>query len=214
MAVAIPALVLITACSSDKAAAPGASATADTIALDQSNTTVVEWWENTSDSGYATFNDNNFMQSYLDGSGNFNNSRLLVQYSLPKLAGKGVVDSAKMYNFVCLNQGDAITDSIVVDHVNWGAVFEDSAAWGGNTLQANIGTLVRDTTTGWKSLDVTSSIQGDYVAKRTTSKYRFEYPFGTEPVGDRVVWLEGNGCGDGGSEPANSGPGYMVIWAH
>ncbi len=212
---AIPALVLSTACSTDKAAAPSASATADTVALDESSTTIVEWSGTVgNDSGYSAFTGANLVQTFLDVSGDFNNTRLLVQYSLPKLAGKGVVDSAKMYNFVCINQGDAITDSVVVDHVNWGAAYEDSAAWGGQAVQANIGTLVRDTTTGWKSLDVTSSIQADYVAKRTTSKYRFEYGFGTEPVGDRVVWLAGGECGDGGTLPANAGPSYVVVWAH
>jgi hypothetical protein len=214
-AIAVPALVLSTACSTDKAAGPGAVATADTIALNEANTNVIEWSNNSgSDSGYTDFNGANLIQTFLDGSGNFNNARLLMQYSLPKLAGKGVVDSAKMYNFVCLNQGDPITDSVVVDHVSWGAVYQDSAAWAGMTLQANIGTLVRDTTTGWKSLDVTSSIQGDYSAKRTTSQYRFEYAFGTEPVGDRVVWLEGGSCGEGSPQPADAGQGYVVIWAH
>jgi hypothetical protein len=213
-AVAIPALVLSTACSTDKAAAPSAATTTDTVALDQSNTTIIEWWRVGSDSGYINFNEANFVQTGLDDSGDVSNIRLLVQYSLPKLSGKGVVDSAKMYNFVCLNEGDPITDSIVVDHVSWGAVYQDSAAWGGLTLQADIGTLVRDTTTGWKSLDVTSSIQGDYAAKRAMSQYRFEYLFGTEPVGQRVVWFGGGDCGDGSPQPANSGPSYMVIWAH
>lgn len=214
-AVAIPALVLSTACSTDKAAAPSSVAAADTVALNESNAVIIEWQGQTgSDSSFTSFNGANFIQSYLDGSGNFNNTRLLVQYSLPKLAGKGAVDSAKMYSFVCSNEGDAIADSVVVDHVNWGAVYEDSAAWGGLTVQANIGTLVRDTTTGWKSVDVTSSIQADYVAKRTTSQYRFEYGFGTEPVGDRVVWIAGGDCEDGGPQQPNAGPSYLVVWAH
>jgi hypothetical protein len=214
-AVAIPALVLSTACSTDKAAAPSAVAAADTVALNESNTAVIEWsGETGSDSEFTSFNDANVIQSYVDGSGFFENMRLIVQYSLPKLAGRGVVDSAKMYNFICVNYGDAIVDSVIVDHVNWGATYEDSAAWGGQTLQPNIGTLVRDTTTGWKSLDITSSIQADYVAKRTTSQYRFEYGFGTEPVGDRFVYIAGGSCGDGGPEQPNAGPSYLVVWAH
>ncbi len=214
-AVAIPALVLSTACSTDKAAGPSAAATADTIALDENNTAIIEWSGTIgSDSGFTSFTGANFIQTYLDGSGNFNNTRLLVQYSLPKLAGKGVVDSAKMYNFVCINQGDGIADSVVIDHMSWGAVYQDSAAWGGQAVQANIGTLVRDTTTGWRSLDVTSSIHADYVAKRPTSQYRFELGYGTEPVGDRVVWIGGGDCGAGGPEPANAGPSYVVVWAH
>src|SRR5579862_2523583 len=165
-AVAIPAVVLSTACSTDKAAGPAAAATADTVALDESNVNVVEWWVSTedADSGYYSFNgagDGNYVETDLGDPGDFDNYRILMQYALPKLAGKGVVDSAKMYAYAC-SHNTAFTDSIIVDHVNWGAVFQDSASWGSQVLQANVGTLVRDTTSGWKSLDVSSAVQADY----------------------------------------------------
>lgn len=215
-AVAIPALVLSTACSTDKAAGPRSVATADTVALDESNAFTLGWWgvAGEPDSGYRTLNGDNLIAEDLDGSGNFSNYRLLAQYSLPKLAGKGAVDSARMYAYVCVNEGNVLSDSVVVDHVNWGAVYEDSASWGGETLQANIGTLVRDSTIGWKSLDVTSSIQADYAAKRGTTQYRLEFGLTTMPVGDRSVLLAGAECDEGQDDDANAGQGYVVIWAH
>ena len=76
-----------------------------------------------------------------------------MQFALPKLAGKGVVDSAKMFDYAC-SHNTVFTDSIIVDHVNWGAAYADSASWGSQVLQANVGTLVRDTTTGWKTVNI------------------------------------------------------------
>jgi hypothetical protein len=212
-AVAIPALVLSTACSTDKAAAPASVATSDTVGLDQNDVTLIDWWGNTSDSGYYSYTgeENNIVQTDQDNSGDFDNYRLLMGFPLPKLAGKGVVDSAKVYGYVCYN-ANTFGDSVVVDHVNWGAVYEDSASWGAQILQANVGTLVRDTTTGWKSVDLTSSVQADYAAKRANTQYRLEYSYATMPVGDQTVYFTGSYCGGGSN--SNGGQGYLVIWAH
>jgi hypothetical protein len=214
-AVAIPALVLSTACSTDKAAAPASVAASDTVALDESNVNVVEWWVSVqnSDSGYYAFpggDDGNYVETDLDNSGDFDNYRLLLQYALPKLAGKGVVDSARMYNYAC-GSNNTLGDSIVVDHVNWGAVYQDSASYGSQLLQANIGTLVRDTTSGWKSVNVTSSVQADYAAKRANTQYRLEWLFSTMPVGGQWVEFSGSYCDAAG---AGAGQGYVVIWSH
>ena len=211
-AVAIPALLLSTACSTDKAAAPASVAASDTVALDAANETMILFWGNPSESAYVSVNGGqNVVQTILDNQGDFDNYRLLMPFSLPKLAGKGVVDSAKMYNYVCSNT-TIPGDSIIADHVNWGAVYRDSASWGGQTLQANIGTLVRDTTTGWKSLDVTSSVQADYVAKRANTQYRFEYGSSTLPMGYQQVLFAGTYCGNPGDDDA--GQSYIVVWSH
>jgi hypothetical protein len=215
-AAAIPALVLFTACSTDKAAAPASVATSDTVALDESNVTLIDWWGNvgSADSGYYAYNgeSNNIVQTDLDGAGDFDNYRLLIQYALPKLSGKGVVDSAKMYDFACSSGPNAFTDSVVVDHVNWGAIYHDSASWGSQTLQANVGTMVRDTTSGWKSLDVTSSVQADYAAKRANTQYRLEFAFSTMPAGDQWVQFSGSYCNS--NSDARAGQAYLAIWAH
>jgi hypothetical protein len=216
-AVAIPTLVLFTACSTDKAAGPASVATVDTVGLIETNVTVIDWWGNPggADSGYYSYNGagtGNFVQTDLDGSGDFNNFRLLIQYGLPALSGKGAVDSAKMYTFVCTHSSDVSADSVIVDHIDWGAVFQDSASWGSQTLQANVGTLVRDTTSGWKSLAVTSSVQADYAAKRATTQYRLEFSNPTLPVGDQSVEFAGGYCN--GTSNGAAGQGYLVIWAH
>jgi|HubBroStandDraft_6_1064221.scaffolds.fasta_scaffold71583_4 hypothetical protein len=211
-AVAIPAIVLSTACSSDKAAAPASVSATDTVALDEGNVTLVEWYVNAgSDSGYYAENgsyDGNYVQSYLSGS-QFFDYRMLMQFALPKLAGKGVVDSAKVNLFAC-EHGDATTDSVVADHMNWGAVYSDSASWGSQTIQANVGTIVRDTTTGWKSLDITGSVQADYAAKRPNSQYRLRYNYASVPSLDQYVEFAGSYC----NSNADGGQGYMVIWSH
>jgi hypothetical protein len=214
-AVAIPALVLSTACSTDKAAAPASVATADTVALDENNVNLLEWWVSISsaDSGYYAYNganDGNYVETDLNGSGDFDNFRLLMQFELPKLAGKGAVDSAKMFLYACGHSG-AFTDSIIVDHVNWGAAYQDSASWGGQTLQANVGTLVRDSTSGWKALDVSSSVQADFAAKRANTQYRIEWGL-PMPMGDEWVEFSGSYCNS--QNNAGAGQGYLVIWAH
>jgi hypothetical protein len=214
-AVAIPALVLSTACSTDKAAGPASVASSDTVALDESNVNLVEWWVSiqNSDSGYYAFpgdDDGNYVETDLDNNGDFDNYRVLMQYALPKLAGKGVVDSAKMYNYACGNSG-TFSDSIVVDHVNWGAAYKDSASYGSEIVQANIGTLVRDTTSGWKSLNITSSVQADYAAKRANTQYRIEWIYSAMPLGSQWVEFTGSYCNNSES---GAGQGYLVIWSH
>jgi hypothetical protein len=214
-AVAIPAIVLSTACSSDKAAAPASVAAADTVALDENNVNLIEWYVNPgNDSGYYSWNgarDGNYVESYSDGS-YFYNYRMLLEFALPKLAGKGIVDSAKVNLYACQHDA-AFTDSIVADHLNWGSVFTDSASWGGQTLQANIGTIVRASSTGWKTLNVTSSVQADYAAKRPNSQYRLEWNFATIPNSDQWVEFAGSYC-EGGTSEGNGGQGYMVVWSH
>ncbi len=189
-AVAIPAIVLSTACSSDKAAAPASVTATDTVALDENNVNLIEWYVNPgSDSGYYSWSgasDGNYVQTWNSGSDTYD-YRMLLEFALPKLAGKGIVDSAKVNLYACENN-QATGDSIVADHLNWGAVFTDSASFGSQTLQANIGTVVRDTSLGWKSLNITSSVQADYAAKRPNTQYRLEYNYTTFPTTNQ--WVE------------------------
>jgi hypothetical protein len=213
--VAVPALILSTACSSDKAAAPASVAATDTVALNEDNVNLVEWYVNPgSDSGYYSWSgasDGNYVQTWLSGSNTYD-YRMLMEFALPKLAGKGVVDSAKVNLYAC-QFDQSSTDSVVVDHMNWGSVYTDSASWGSQTLQANIGTIVRDTTIGWKTLNITSSVQADYVAKRPNSQYRLEYNYSTFPNVDQWVEFAGSYC-EGSNSEAAAGQGYMVIWSH
>jgi hypothetical protein len=211
--IAVPAVALVSACSTDNATSPKSVASADTVAMDPNSEVLLDYWINVgSDSGYETSvtgGNGAYVQMFNSGSGSYDDFRLIFQFALPTLAGRGVVDSATMYDYACAHSTPVI-DSIVVDHVNWGAIYHDSATWAGQTLQANIGTLARDTTTGWKSLSVTSSIQADYAAKRVNSQFRAEWLYSVIPPNDTYIEFGGSNCGAGG----NVGPGYLVIWAH
>jgi hypothetical protein len=210
----VPALTLLTACGSDSATSPKSVAAADTVAIDQAGLTIIDRWVRPgSDSGFESFSgisDGDYVEAY-PNDGNTDDYRMLVPFTLPTLAGRGVVDSAKVYEYVCRVSG-TFADSIVVDHVNWGAAYLDSASYFGQILQANIGTLVRDDSAGWHSVSVTSAVQADYAAKRASSQFRFEWLYSTFPTNDTWVEFVGSYCG--GTTLAAAGEGYLVIWSH
>ena len=69
--------------------------------------------------------------------------------------------------------------SMFVDHVLLGAAL-DVTDFAGNTLDAAIGVLSTSPTAGLRSLDVTSQLQADVNAGRSTSDYRLWFPVGTD----------------------------------
>ena len=213
--VAVPATVLLTACGSDSTSPKASVASADTVAVNQSTAISIEHWVNPgSDSGYLSEpvdEEGNYIESYSNGN-YWYQYRTLVPFPLPTLAGRGVVDSAKVYQFVCETSGP-FSDSVVVDHVNWGAAYQDSASFAGQTLQANLGTLTRSDSIGWKSVTVTSAVQADYAAKRATSQYRFEFQASTITSGENWLYFDGSDC-DVNQPGAVGGDGYLVIWSH
>jgi hypothetical protein len=212
---ALPAVVLLSACGSDSSTSPKSAPGADTVAVNQSTALLIEHWvQPGSDSGFyveIAGEDGNYVETESNGSYRYE-YRMLIPFSLPTLAGRGAVDSAKVYQYAC-SQGTTATDSIVVDHVN-GAVEMDSASFSGNTLQANIGTFDRSDSLGWRALNVTSAVQADYVAKRPTSQFRFQYLYSTFPTSNnQYVEFAGEYCDD--YQPgAVGGNGYLVIWSH
>lgn len=207
--------MLLTACGSDSSTSPKSAPGVDTVAVDLSTALIAEHWSG-SDSGYTSSTvagDGNFVEVDSYNSMDFD-YRALVPFSLPKLSGKGAVDSAKVYQFVCETNGSS-SDSIVVDHVSWGAAYLDSALYGGYTLNANIGTFVRSDSLGWRSLNVTSDVQADYAAKRSQSQYRFEYLYSTFPTSYQWIEFDGGYCGNNNqSGDLGGGNGYLVIWSH
>ncbi|HWZ59831.1 MAG TPA: hypothetical protein VNW46_12730 [Gemmatimonadaceae bacterium] len=216
----MPAVVLLTACGSDSSTAPKASVpSADTVAIDQSTSVIIDHWTNASSSGYwdetAEYFGGPYVETYSSGTYS-EDYRLLIPFSLPTLAGRGVVDSAKVFEYACYHYSNnsynnPFTDSLVVDHVD-GAAFQDSASWGGRTLEANIGTLVRDTTSGWKSVTVTSAVKGDYAAKRSLSQFRLEWMYSNMPANWTETEFAGLDCTNNAG--GTSGDGYLVIWSH
>jgi hypothetical protein len=211
--VAAPLGALMSACSSDSTA-PKASPTADTVGFDPGTAQDLEHYYNQGeDSGYysyAALYDGYYVENNGDDSTDYNDWRLIEQVHLPTLVGQGVVDSAKMYEYVC-DRDDNMTDSVRVDHVSWGAAFSDSASYVGQTLQANIGPIIADTVFGWHALNVTSAVQNDYAAKRPNSQYRLEF---LRLASNNYVELGGVYCGDDDGTTNGAGQAYMVIWQH
>jgi hypothetical protein len=211
---AAPLVALLAACGSDSTSPSKAHPTADTVGFDPGTAQDLEhYYDLGSDSGYysyAALYDGYYVENDDESPTDYSAWRLIEQVALPTLVGQGVVDSAKMYEYVC-DRDDAMTDSVTVDHIYWGAAFTDSASYVGQTVQANIGPIVADTMFGWHSLNVTSSVQADYAAKHANSQYRLEY---LTQAGPNYVELGGVYCNDDGGNTNAAGQAYMVIWQH
>jgi hypothetical protein len=155
---------------------------------------------------------------YSNGSGSTNyeyEDRGIFGYVLPKLAGLGVVDSAKAYVYECgynnytTSQSPMGFGQIDIDHVAFGDVIQGDSTTFNSALQTDMASST-DSTFSYKGFGVTAAVQADYAAKRAASQYRFRYVFNTYPsagyLGDFVYF--GTDCDQGGGLP------YLVIWSH
>jgi|GEM_PF-1562196 len=108
--------------------------------------------------------------------------------------------------------GSNVTDTIVVDHILFGAVYQDSATYGGETLSSGMSVLVygTDQTLGWKSASVTSAVQADYAAGRTASQYRLRYSSIASDGQDQTDFAGESCIIDAGT----SGPSFLVVSSH
>lgn len=98
-----------------------------------------------------------------------NQSRGLLGFDISSIQGKTVL-SATLRVYLAYNFGGSY--NVIVDHINFGnSMTEDDYSL--NTLSANIGTISNNDTLEWKELDVTSYVQSDLAAPRTSSQYRF-----------------------------------------
>jgi hypothetical protein len=231
LALSLPAIAGLTACSSDSTSPKSqAVPAADTILADINNLGVLEidTLMSTDTSvvfGEYTYGTDQFVGRYHNSNGSPSSTqsyRPVITYDLPTLAGQGVVDSAKAYAYQCAIYGyDGSTNldpytlgHVIVDHVNLGRVVQSSlSTYAGDTVQANIGTISSDSTRGVHSITVTTSVQADYSAKRSVSQYRLRWLFTTAPstVGNYSAYYSdlGSDCGN------NGGPGpWLVIWSH
>jgi hypothetical protein len=213
----VPAVVLLSACGSDSTTSPKSVVASDTVAVDEGSAIVIENYTNSSGTHWESFsagNDGDYAETYNNSATNLGEYRELVQFPLPALAGKGVVDSANVYEYVCRNSGNTGADSLLVDHVNWGAHLTDSLSFNGQTLTSAAAVLVADTTHGWHGASVTASVQADYTGKRQNSQYRLR--FSSLATSGQDYWLEfaGSYCYNSSASEAGAGPAYLVIWAH
>ncbi|HZS60531.1 MAG TPA: hypothetical protein VFA43_14755 [Gemmatimonadaceae bacterium] len=234
LAITLPAIAGLAACSSSKDATSPKTVAAvpavDTVLADLDNLGVLEI-DTTADTvltfGMYTYGADQFAGWYSYTNGGADTSkyayRPMITYNLPTLPGQGVVDSAKAYVWQCQAygyNGSANVDPytighVTVDHVNLGRVVESNATtFFGDTLQTNIGTISSDSSIGGKSLAVTTQVQADYNAKRTVSQYRLSWVFTTAPTlssnyNEYYADL-GSDC-----ENTNGGPApWLVIWSH
>lgn len=210
LAAAVIAIATLDACSNDSTS-PSASLRADTLAVPEQSTVIIQKYFNSGDSSYdleATTYDGAYVETIPNG-GNSREWRIAFEIALPTLAKNAVIDSARFYQHVCYTYG-AQDNAVVLDHLNWGASYGVAEAFEGQALQANIGTIASDTSTGWKSMLVTSSVQADYAAKRATSQFRERYNYSAFPASNNS-YVE---FGPMYCNQADSGQPYFVVWSH
>lgn len=234
LAVSLPAMAGLAACSSSKdATAPKTAAVpaVDTILADVDNLGVLEIDSLSGDTsivyGLYSYGTDQFAGWYSYTNGGSDTTRYayrpMITYDLPTLPGQGVVDSARAYIWQCeaygyngsTNVNPYTIGHVTMDHVNLGRVVESSATtFFGDTLQTNIGTISSDSSIGNKSLSVTAQVQADYSAKRPVSQYRLNWVFSTAPT---ITSNYNEYYADLGSdcENTNGGPGpWLVVYSH
>jgi hypothetical protein len=232
LALSLPAIAGLTACSSDSTSPKSQAAPAvDTILADIDNLGVLDvdtimTTDTSITYGLYTYGADQYVGWYYYNNGSqasLQNYRPVITFNLPALAGQKVVDSAKAYVFQCASYGTTGAASVdpftlghvLIDHVAIGRVIESNlSTYAGDTLQANIGTISSDSTAGVRSMTVTSNVQADYAAKRSASQYRLRWLFTSAPTvasnyAEYYAAL-GTDCGN-----SNGGPGpWLVIWSH
>lgn len=82
--------------------------------------------------------------------------------------------------------GSGQLGSIVVDHVDFGSTL-DTDDFDGGTLTSNIGTILTESSEGWKTLDVTSYVQADINSGRPASQFRLRFSSDTDNDGKNDV---------------------------
>ena len=102
--------------------------------------------------------------------------RTLYSFDITGIPTGAVADSGRLRLFLATHSLNPFAElgDVIVDHVDYGATFEGSDYFAG-ALQTNIGAIASDTSIGYKSLLVTSSVQADLAAARTRSQYRLRF---------------------------------------
>lgn len=109
--------------------------------------------------------------------------RQLYSFDIASIPDSYTIKSAILHLYQCdvVNTPYASLGNVIVDHVNYGTVFDTfGSAYDGATVAFDIGTLSTDDFRGYHSLDVTTSVQNDLAASptRAASQYRLRfYPF-------------------------------------
>lgn len=120
-----------------------------------------------------------------DSAPNNTTAKGFVGFDISSIAGRTAVSATLRVYQANIYGGTPYTDlgNILVDHVNFGSSL-DSGDYSAGALTSNIGTISNNSTLEWKTLDVSSYVQADINAGRTSSQFRFRfYPNDTDSDG-------------------------------
>jgi hypothetical protein len=104
--------------------------------------------------------------------------RQLYSFNIASISTSATITSAILHLYQCHVSGFPYSSlgNIIVDHVNYGSVFDPfGSAYDGGTLALSIGTLSATTDPGYRSLGVTTRVQNDLTASRNQSQYRLRF---------------------------------------
>jgi hypothetical protein len=136
--------------------------------------------------GYVR-NDGITVNTTISSTGDTNSNvgeRGLVGFDISSIQGKTVVSATlRIYQYIVTGSPYTDLGTIVVDHINFGSSM-DVGDYSLAALASNIGTISSNATYEWKTLDVTSYVQADLVAGRTSSQYRIRFTTETDLGGD------------------------------
>lgn len=124
------------------------------------------------DDGWVVYNEGVGVGDFVDN----NYTRGFVGFNINDLQGKTIVSATlRLYQANSI-EGSPYTKlgNIIVDHFNFGDHMKGADCLGA-ALVSNIGTISNNTTTEWKTMDVTNYVQSDLNAGRTSSQYRLRF---------------------------------------
>jgi DNA-binding beta-propeller fold protein YncE len=104
--------------------------------------------------------------------------RQLYSFDIASIPVSSTIISAILRLYQCDVSGLPYTSlgDVVVDHVNYGAVFDPfGTAYNSATVAFNIGTLSTNASLGYRSMDVMARIQNDLAVSRARSQYRLKF---------------------------------------
>lgn len=153
----------------------------------------------------AVWSDGAFYTNLLQNGDDSSNSygRGLVGFDISSLQGWTIVSATlRLYQDTVDPAAYTSLGTVVVDHINFGSSV-DSGDLTGGTLTSNIGTLSTSATIEWKTLDVSSYVQADINAGRTSSQFRTRFTTNTDSDGvrDLAFFDDSENTGGTGNRP-------------
>ena len=102
--------------------------------------------------------------------------RQLFSFDLSSLPAGARIESATLELYQSRVAGDPYgkLGNVIVDHLAYGSSL-DASDYSGGTLQGAIGTLSTSPTVEYKSVDVTTAVEGDRGAGRTLAQFRLRF---------------------------------------